>query len=267
MKNITALLILSLLCFSPLVVRAETTTLKVFGTGENLEVVRALGKQFETLHPDIKVEVPDSIGSGGGIKAIQKGNTDLARTARPLKDAEKPGLTEILFGKTPIVFATHPSVTGVKGLTLAQIAGIYTGTITNWKEVGGPDAKIYPTSREVGDSGRIVLEATMPGFKDLKLVSKEFFSSAESVKGLKENEMTIGYVSLAAAQGQGLNILKIDDKDPTPKADGTLDYPYACPFYLVRNETPTPAAKQFIDFVLSPEARPLFLANGSIQAK
>ena len=266
MKKSIALLILSLLSFSPLTVHAEST-LKVFGTGENLEVVRALGKQFETLHPDIKVDVPESIGSGGGIKALLKGNTDIARTARPLKDTEKPGLTEILFAKTPVVFATHPSVTGVKGLTNAQIAGIYTGAITNWKEVGGPDAKIYPTSREVGDSGRIVLEATMPGFKDLKLVSKEFFSSAESVKGLKENEMTIGYVSLASAQGQGLNVLSVEGKSPEIKADGSVDYPHLIPFFLVRTEKPTPAASQFIDFALSPEARPIFQANGAIPAK
>lgn len=266
MKNITTLLIMCLLSLSAAVVGAEET-LKVFGTGESQEVVRALGRHFETLHPGVKVDVPDSIGSGGGIKALQKGVTDLARTGRPLKDAEKPGLTEILFGKTPIVFATHPSVTGVKELTTDQIKGIYTGAINNWKEVGGPDAKIYPTSREVGDSGRIVLEASMPGFKDLKMVSKDFFSSAEAVKGVKDNELTIGYLSLASAQGQGLNILKLDGKDSTPKADGTVDYPYLAPFFLVRNETPIPLASQFIDFVLSPEARAILLANSTIPAQ
>jgi phosphate transport system substrate-binding protein len=266
MKQIAIIFTLCLLCLSPINVRAQET-LRVLGTGENQEVVRALGKAFETKQAGVTVEVPDSIGSGGGIKALQKGATDLARTGRPLKDTEKSGLTEVLFGKTAVVFATHPSVTGVKNLTGAQIAGIYTGAITNWKEVGGPDAKIYPTSREIGDSARIVLEASMPGFKDLTLVSKEFFSSTEAVKGVEDNAFTIGYVTMAAAKGHALNILKIDDKDPAAKADGTVDYPYLVPFYLVHTDTLLPLAKQFIDFAHSDEGKAVILATGAIAAK
>lgn len=266
MKQLTALLLLCLLSLVANGVQAQES-LRVFGTGENQEAVRALAKGFEAKHPGVTVEVPDSIGSGGGIKALQKGKTDLARTGRPLKDSEKPGLTEVLFGKTAVVFVTHPSVTGVTNLTTAQIAGIYTGTITNWKEVGGPDNKIYPTSREVGDSARIVLEAAMPGFKDLKLISKEFFSSPEAVKGVEDNAFTIGYISMASGNGHAMNILKLDGKDPAPKPDGTVDYPLLVPFYLVHTDTLPPLAKQFIDFSHSPEGAAILLANGAIPAK
>ena len=239
-------------------------TLMVTGTGENQEVVRELAKQFTALHPGVTVEVPDSIGSGGGIKALKKGKTDLARTGRPLKDSEKEGLVEFLFGRTPVVFATNPTVTKVDNLTTAQILAIYSGKITNWQEVGGPAAKIYPISRETGDSARMVLEASMPGFKDLNFVSKEIFSSPEAVATVQKHEFTIGYLSAASAHDAGLNILKIDGKSPVPGPDGKVDYPFLCPFYLVHTGNPSALAKQFIDFTLSTEGRATLLAHGAL---
>lgn len=264
MNKIFTLLLLACLWIQPALAQEN---LMVAGTGENQEVVRTLAKQFETTHPGITVEVPDSIGSGGGIKALQKGKTDLARTGRPLKDMKKSGLVEVMFGKTPVVFVTHPAVTKVDNLTTAQILAIYSGKITNWREVGGPDAKIYPTSREVGDSARLVLEAAMPGFKDLQFVSKEFFTSAEAVQAVRDHEFTIGYVSLASSYGKGLNVIKIDGKNPIPGPDGKIDYPYLVPFYLVSVEQPSPLAKQFIDFSLSADGRAILLANGAVPVK
>lgn len=261
MNKIVVVLLLALLGSKPALAQE---TLMVAGTGENQEVVRELAKQFQATHPGVLVEVPDSIGSGGGIKALKKGKTDIARTGRPLKDEEKGGLVEVMFGKTPVIFATHKSVTKVDNVTTAQILDIYSGKITNWKEVGGPDAKIYPISRESGDSARIVLEASLPGFKELTLVSKEIFSSPEAVKTVQEHEFTIGYLSAASAHNAGLNILKLDGKSPLPGPDGKVDYPYLCPFYLVTTDTPSALAKQFIDFALSAEGRGILLTNGAV---
>lgn len=262
MGRIVTLLLLA--CFWTNNTVQAQETLMVAGTGENQEVVRALAKKFEALHPGVTVEVPDSIGSGGGIKALQKGKTDLARTGRPLKEAEKNGLVEVLFGQTPVVFVTHPTVEGVDNLTTAQILDIYSGKITNWKDVGGPDSKIYPTSREVGDSARIVLETLMPRFKELQFVSKEFFSSAEAVQAVQDHPYTIGYVSLASSQGKKLDVLKVDGKSPVAGAAGTLDYPYLIPFHLVHADKPSSLALQFIDFALSSDGREILLANGAV---
>ena len=263
MKKILTLLMLA--CFWTTTAHAEET-IAVNGTGENQEVLRVLAKKFESLHPGVKVDVPDTIGSGGGIKALQKGKTDLARTGRPLKDTEKSGLVETMFGTSPAVFATHHGVK-INNLTTAQILDIYSGKITNWKEVGGPDAKIYPTSREPGDSARSLLEISMPGFKELTFVSKEFFTSGDAVKGVMENENTIGYFSMAATSAAGLTPLKIDGKNPVPGADGKTDYPHMISFYLVSTDKPTPLVQQFIDFCLSDEARAILLANGTVPLK
>jgi len=261
MKKLLVLLMLTCSWATPGLAEEPLT---VNGTGENQEVLRALAQKFESLHPGVKVEVPDSVGSGGGIKALQKGKTDLARTGRPLKETEKEGLVETLFGKSPAVFGTHPTVTKVDNLTVAQVLDIYSGKISNWQEVGGPDAKIYPTSREPGDSARTILEGSMPGFKELQFISKEFFVSAEAVQGVQANELTIGYFSLAAVHNAGLNLLKIDGKNPVPKAGGTVDYPYMIPFYLVSTDKPSSLAKQFIDFCLSADGKGIMLANGTV---
>lgn len=261
MNKIVTLLLLAFLWSIPV---GAQETLMVAGTGESQEVLRAIAQQFATKHPGVTVEVPDSIGSGGGIKALQKKKTDIARTGRPLKDKEKAGLVEHLFGRAAVVFATHPSVTGVDHLSTEQLKDIYTGKITNWREVGGPDAKIYPISRETGDSARIVLEALMPGFTDWKLISKEIFSSPEAVQTVRGNEFTIAYLSAAAAYNAGLNFLTIDGKSPTPDSKGMVDYPYLIPFYLVTTETPSALAKEFIDFTLSSEGRAILLANGTL---
>lgn len=261
MNKLLTLLLLAALWATPL---QAQETLVIAGTGENQEVVRALAANFEALHPGVKVEVPDSIGSGGGIKALKKGKTDIARTGRPLKESEKAGLVEVLFGKTPVVFATHPTVTTVDNLSTPQILDIYAGKISNWQEVGGPDHKIYPTSRETGDSARLVLEAGMPGFKNLKFSSKEIFSSPEAVRTVQNHEFTIGYFSAASAHNTGLRILKINGKNPGPDQDGKTDYPYLCPFYLVTTAQPSALAKQFIEFALSAQGQATLLARGAI---
>lgn len=264
MKTLMMVLVVMCLWWSPL--HAQENLL-VAGTGESQEVVRALAETFEVLHPGITVRVPDSIGTGGGIKALQKGKTDIARTGRPLKDSEKEGLVEVQFGLTPVVFAVHPSVTGVTNLSTAQILAIYSGAITNWQEVGGPDAKIYPISRETGDSARLILENVMPGFKGVKFVSKEIYLSSEAVKAVREHEFTIGYFSATSVHGNNLKLVKIDGKNPQPDQAGTIDYPYFCPFYFVTKGAPSPLARQFIDFAFSAEGRKILLANGALPVK
>ena len=130
------------------------------GTGDSQVILRGIASLFEALHPDVRVFVPDSVGSGGGVKALIAGKADLARTARPLKAKEKKeGITQIPFAWSPIVFAAHPSGAAVKNITMDQALEIFSGELSNWKALGGPDHKLYPVSREAGDSSRNVVDA------------------------------------------------------------------------------------------------------------
>ena len=238
--------------------------LVIAGTGDSQALLRNLGAIFEKANPGAKIEVPDSVGSGGGIKAVSRGEAGLGRTARALKDKEKPGLADVMFARSPVVFATNTSVQGLKDLSREQVLAIYGGKITNWKEVGGPDAKIYPISREEGDSSRETINQNLVGFKELTLVSKEFFTTGETAEAIVKHDSTVGYLPLSMAIEYGLNPLTIDGKSPTQEHVNNGSYPYVTSLYFVKNETPSALALQFIDFVLSSEAGTLMLKQGVV---
>ena len=150
--------------------------------------------------PGLTVEVPDSVGSTGGIKDVLAGKADLARSVRPLRDAEKEqGLVEWVFAETPVVFAVHPSVTGVTGLTGAQALGVYAGKITDWAALGGPAGPISRVTREMPESSREVLNDVIPGFAVLGTEGQAVaYSTPEAVEMVRRHPGTIGYFSLTA---------------------------------------------------------------------
>ena len=142
--------------------------LSVVGTGDGIDLLRALGAAYTADHPETNVIVPPSIGSGGGIAAVGSDKEVLARIARPLSDSEKEaGLIATPVFRLPSAFFVHRSA-GVSGLTNAQLADIYRGKITNWREVGGADLRIKVVRREDQDSTLLVLRQSMPGWKELR---------------------------------------------------------------------------------------------------
>ncbi len=255
MKKYTRRIFTILLLFSSYL--PAQSSLTVAGTGDSQVLLRLLGQQFETVHPGLTIKVPDSIGSGGGLKAILRGKADLARTARPLEEKEKPGLVEILFAKSPIVFVVHTTVTGITHLTMEQIQGIYAGKYRNWQELGGPDHKIYVVDREADDSSRRLITQTFPAFSPLDSVVTIAYSTPETVNLLAKNLFTIGYLPLSVAQHDHLTILALDGVIPTAPS-----YPLVTPFYLVSKVPPTDLAKQFIEFVWSPPAQQIMKETG-----
>ncbi len=237
-------------------------SLVVAGTGDSQALLRKLAVVFEKSHPGTRIEVPDSVGSGGGIKAVSRGAAGLGRTARPLKEKEKPGLTEVPFGKSPVVFATHGSLPQVKSLSRQQLFAIYSGKVRNWKEVGGPDAKTYPISREEGDSSLETINHHMPGFMEQSSVAKELFTTWETAEAIRDHRYTIGYLPLSMALDYGLHPLIIDGQIPDREHVDKGAYPYLTTLYLVKNDKASALALHFIDFVLSREAGALMLEQG-----
>src|SRR5205085_1966260 len=113
-----------------------------------------------------------SIGSGGGVAAVGSEKEVLARVARPLSDTERGlGLVATPVFRLPSAFFVHRSA-GVSGLSTQQLADIYAGKITNWRDVGGADLRVKVVRREEIDSTLLVLRQTMPGWKDLAITEK-----------------------------------------------------------------------------------------------
>ena len=231
-------------------------SLTVAGTGDSQALLRSIAKVYSTAHPSESIIVPDSIGSRGGILALTQGKVPMARTARPLKPNEaKPGLNEHLFARSPVVIAVNPSVSNLSGLSSKQVIDIFSGRITRWEEVGGPQGKIYVVEREAGDSSRSVLEKQMSGFKEFKPVGKVFFSTQEAANAIASHANTIGFLPLSEAIRHNLNIVTVDGAQPDEASVQSGAYAYVTPFFLISRGQPKGLELRFIEYIYSDSAQ------------
>ncbi|MBF0455700.1 MAG: substrate-binding domain-containing protein [Magnetococcales bacterium] len=236
---------------------ALSQVLVIAGTGDSQALLRHVARRFEQDHlsSGILVDVPDSIGSGGGILALQKGLAQLARIARPMKQREQAGLLSIPFAISPIVFAVHPSVTGIESLTRRQILDIYSGAVNNWAQVGGRDHKIYVVNRERGDASRTVLENSLIKREVDWRAGKIFFSTPRAAKAIANHPYTIGFLPLSVAFGSGLKILSIDGVQPGEASVTSGEYPHFLFLELVAKKPVTGWEQKFMRYLFEPKIR------------
>lgn len=245
-----------------LVSNAVAEELTIVGTGSGPSILKAIGKAFTTQHPDITVNVPRSIGSGGGIKAVGNDEYHVARIARYLKDTEQHyNLSYRPVCNMPVVFFTHPGVE-IKNLTHQQVLDIYSGKIYNWKVVGGHDARIRVIKRQEGDSSLRILKNSFPHFKDITITSlaKTTYSDPETLELAEKTANTIAFCTYADVIKYELNVITLDGVSPTDAS-----YPYYAPFGLVYKEKNNAGAiKQFLEFVESPVAVKAITQSGGV---
>ena len=245
-----------------LTANVQAGDLSVVGTGDGIDLLRALGAAYTADHPDTNVIVPPSIGSGGGVAAVGSNKEVLARIARPLSDSEKEaGLIATPVFRLPSAFFVHRSA-GVSSLTTAQLADIYRGKITNWRDVGGPDVRIKVVRREDQDSTLLVLRQSMPGWNDLAITekSKMAVTTQEGIDTVKEVPGAIGFGPFTKALEMELAVLKIDGHYPTDRG-----YPSAVTLLFVHKETTiTPEAKRFIGYVKAAKAKTVLTSMGGV---
>jgi phosphate transport system substrate-binding protein len=220
------------------------------------------------LHPGTRIVIPKSVGSGGGIKAVGEGKAEIGRVARPLKKREAQyGLNYVRFAYSPVIFAVHPSVENVADLSPEQIVAIYSGRITHWSGVGGSSGKIYPVGREPGDSSRDIIETHLGGFGEIEVRrEKVYYTTPAAVSAIEEHEDTIGYGPLSALYHTGLKILDVGGVEPNEENVLSGRYPLAISFGVVFREPLSPAARSFVDFLGSQEARKTMSENGCYPA-
>lgn len=250
----------SVLClfFSSQVLAEEIT---VVGTGSGSSVIKGVGQAFSQSNPGVTVVVPKSIGSGGGIKAVGTDQNVIGRVARGIKEKEKSyGLTYLPYAKNPIVFFVNKSV-GIQDLSTRQICDIYSGKITNWKDVGGQDAKIRVIRREDGDSSLEVLLNSFPGFADITLTSKSktTLSDPSTCELAEKKANTIAFGTYANARNFKVDILTVEGKVATAS-----DYPYAGTLALIFKEKNNSGnIKKLVDFTMSPASHEAIIQAGA----
>lgn len=236
------------------------------GSGDSQRLLRILADVFQKKHPGKIIEIPESIGSSGGIKALENGKCDLARIARPMKDIDlKLGLACKVFAFTPLVFVVNNNLKEVDNFSDEQVVSIYSGKIASWSQLGGRDAKIYTINREEGESCRIVLEKNIPGLKKaLFLASQIVFDNIALVEILAENKDAVAYTSLGVAKDSGLVIMKLNGVYPSLENVKSGAYKLTLPLGIVWKGQLSGLAKDFVDFLFSVEAKKIIVDNGVV---
>ena len=244
---------------------AITGTVSTDGSTSMEKVIGALSESFMAANGGVTVNY-NPTGSGSGITAVQEGTCDIGLSSRALKDEEKAaGLKETVLAYDGIAIIVHPD-NPVSDLTLEQIAKLYTGEITNWKDVGGNDAEVVLIGREAASGTRDGFES-ITGTKDACQYRQELTSTGDVITAVSQNPDAIGYASLASVKDtvKALNVGGVTPSEATVK-DGS--YKVQRPFVLVTVEGKalSPAAQAFFDYALSAEAASIISAAGAVAA-
>ena len=246
----------------------ETTlsgTVSTDGSTSMEKVINSLGESFMAMNKDVKFTY-NPTGSGSGIQAVSEGRCDIGLSSRALKDDEKAsGLTETILALDGIAIVVNPE-NPVSDLDVDTIAKIYTGEITNWKDVGGNDAEIVLIGREAGSGTRDGFES-ITDTKDACQYRQELTSTGDVINTVSQNPDAIGYASLSAV-GDSVKALTVGGVEATEATVKDGSYVVQRPFVLVTKEGTklSPAAQAFFDYALSADAASIIAAAGAVAA-
>ena len=244
---------------------AVTGTVSTDGSTSMEKVIGALGESFMAANEGVEFTY-NPTGSGAGITAAQEGRCDIGLSSRALKDEEKAGgLKETVLAYDGIAIIVNPE-NPVNDLTLDQIAKLYTGEITNWKDVGGNDAEVVLIGREAASGTRDGFES-ITGTKDKCQYRQELTSTGDVITAVSQNPDAIGYASLASIK-DSVKALNVDGVTPSEATVKDGSYKVQRPFVLVTVEGKelTPVAQKFFDYITSPDAAAIIAKAGAVAA-
>ncbi len=244
---------------------AVSGTVSTDGSTSMEKVIGALSESYMAQNSGVTVTY-NPTGSGSGITAVQEGTCDIGLSSRALKDEEKAsGLTETVLAYDGIAIIVHPD-NPVSDLTIEQLAKLYTGEITNWKEVGGNDAEIVLIGREAASGTRDGFES-ITGTADKCQYRQELTSTGDVITAVSQNPDAIGYASLASVR-DSVKALSVGGVTPSEETVKDGSYAVQRPFVLVTVEGKelSAAAQAFFDYMTSADAASIIAKAGAVAA-
>ncbi len=247
------------------------------GSDTTLPLSQLEAESYMKLNPSASITVTGG-GSGVGLSSLLAGTTDIAQSSRKIKFLERQKLEdagkkfkEVIIAYDALAIVVNPK-NKVKNLTREQLEGIFTGKITNWKEVGGEDLKIVPYSRETSSG-------TYEFFRESILKNKNYMNGIMSmpatgsiIQSVSQTKGAIGYVGLAYLNSsvQAIHISYDSGKTfikPSVANAQNKTYPIVRPlyyYYVLKSES---KVKPFIDYILSSEGQKIVSQIGFIKIK
>jgi phosphate transport system substrate-binding protein len=225
----------------------------------------------------LSITIDDQGGSAGGIAQLGQGQVDIAMSSKPIADTDKVAYPKTDFvttqiGEDAVGIIVRKEVVegGLTSITKDQLRRLFEGTVTNWKQLGGPDLKTFVYDKEPGRGTREVLDKFLYG-KGGKAPAPPTDNAAYAIVGGNEETRTkllstagsVAPLSTAFAAGQPtLAVLKVGGVEPTPAHIIDKTYPMYRPLFLITNGAPKGPAKAFIDYVLSEAGQMLVTKHG-----
>lgn len=265
-KNIRVLMVLGLLAVSLAGCKSTSNTNRATvatdGSTSMEKVIGYLSESYMEENSDIKVTY-NPTGSGSGIQAVLEDRCDIGLSSRDLKDEEKTELKGTVVAIDGIAVIVNPE-NPVEDLSVEQIAKLYKGEITNWKEVGGIEAPVVLIGREAASGTRDGFEA-ITDTEDACRYSQELTSTGDVVQTVASNPNAIGYASIASVKDT-VKMISVEGVNPTIETiqNGTYKVQRNFVFVTKKNAELTQATKEFFNFATSGVADELIIKAGAV---
>ena len=232
------------------------------GSTSMKNVIAALTEGFAEVEPGVTVSY-DPTGSGAGITGADDKTLDIGLSSRALKDDEKndvDGTTVALDGIAIVV----NKASKVADLTVDQLKQMFTGEITNWKDVGGDDGEIVLVGREAGSGTRDGFESIVD-VKDSCKYAQELTATGAVISAVEANPLAVGYASLSAV-GDTVAMVTVEGVECSEDTVKDGSYKIQRPFVFVTNKSVTLSeqAQAFVDFATSKDAADLIRTAGAV---
>jgi len=253
------------------------------GSDTIVNLALAWAERYQAEHSEVRISVTGG-GSGTGIASLINGTVDIANASRQIKaeevaDAQANGIepVEHIIARDAIAVIVNPE-NPVKQLTLKQISDIYSGKISNWSEVGGDDRPIVRLSRETNSGTHVYFLETvlrLGNSEDKTLFSMDTLllpSSEGIIAEVRQNPNAIGYDGLGYVP-KDLKMISIAEEEggayvlPSIPTVNDKTYPIARDLYMYTDGQPTGIIKEYLDWILSPEAQEIVAELGFVPAK
>lgn len=248
--------------------RESGTRVVIKGSTTVLPITQKAMEAYRQNH-NISITIEGS-GSGNGIKALIDGSTDIANASRQMKPQEleaaqqkNVAVEEIICAYDMIVPVIHPS-NPVTNLTTAQLKGIYEGTITNWKQVGGQDAEIVVISRDTSSGTYEYWHESVMKKKDVRQDALLQASNGSVVSAVAGNAKAIGYIGFGYLN-DSIKAINVNGIQATIENGKSRTYPISRGLYMYVNKTTiSREARDFVNFILSADGQKIVKEAGYI---
>ena len=232
------------------------------GSTSMKNVIAALTEGFAEIEPDVTISY-DPTGSGAGITGATDKTLDIGLSSRALKDDEKNDVDGTIVALDGIAIIVNKD-SKVADLTVEQLKKMFTGEITNWKDVGGDDGEIVLVGREAGSGTRDGFESIVD-VKDSCKYAQELTATGAVISAVEANPLAIGYASLSAV-GDTVAMVTVEGVECSEDTVKDGSYKIQRPFVFVTNKSVTLSeqAQAFVDFATSKDAADLIRTAGAV---